>query len=165
MKALAILALWVAGLTMQTAHGPRAVVVSGFSRTSAQARLASQASTAAIPPGNAANGKAVYLSQQCWACHGYNGETGTRLLQEDGSFIVRLLNVGGFINFVRAPRPTEPPPVGSSLSMPSYGVASLSNQQAADLYAYIKTFKPTQPPLQDIPLLNQMMKEGGNVKK
>jgi cytochrome c553 len=49
--------------------------------------------------------------------------------------------------------------------MPSYGVNSLSDQQAADLYAYIRTFKPTQPPLKDIPLLNQMLSEGGKVKK
>jgi hypothetical protein len=49
--------------------------------------------------------------------------------------------------------------------MPSYGVTSLPNQQAADLYAYIKTFKPTQPALKDIPLLSQMVKDGGKLKK
>lgn len=124
-----------------------------------------QRSTGPIPAGDAARGKAVYQAHQCWSCHGYNGETGTRLLQEDGTFAVRLLNVGGFINFIRAPRPQDPPPTGSSLAMPSYGVTSLPNQQAADLYAYIKTFKPTQPALADIPLLNQMIKEGGKIAK
>ena len=49
--------------------------------------------------------------------------------------------------------------------MPSYGAASLPNQQAADLFAYIKTFKATQPALKDIPLLNQMLSEGGKIKK
>jgi len=117
------------------------------------------------PAGDAVNGKTVYLAHQCWACHGYNGETGTRLLRDDGTFIPRLLTVNGFIAFIRAPRPDQPPPTGSVVSMPSYGVASLPNQQAADLFAYIKTFKPTQPALKDIPLLNQMISEGGKIKR
>ena len=118
-----------------------------------------------LGPGDASNGKALYFAHQCWACHGYNGETGTRLLQEDGTFVGRLLTAGGFINFIRAPRPDQAPPIGSTVSMPSYGVASLPNQQAADLFAYIKTFKPTQPALKDIPLLSEMIKEGGKIKK
>jgi len=119
---------------------------------------------AQVPRGDANNGKALYIAHQCWACHGYNGETGTRLLQDDGTFIPRLLTVNGFIGFIRAPRPDQAPPIGSMVSMPSYGVASLPNQQAADLFAYIKTFKPTQPPLKDIPLLNRMISEGGKIK-
>jgi len=105
------------------------------------------------------------MAHQCFACHGYNGETGTRLLQEDGTFVPRLLTVRGFIAFIRAPRPSEAPPVGSSVTMPSYGFSSLPDEQAADLFAYIKTFKPTQPALKDIPLLSQMLKEGGKIKK
>ena len=138
------------------------VVLVVFTMVSA---LVAQTSPGALPPGDAGRGKAVYQTHQCWACHGYNGETGTRLLQEDGTFIVRLLTPSGFMSFIRAPRPTDPPPVGSSTSMPSYGVSSLSNQQAADLFSYIKTFKPTQPAQQDIPLLTQMIKEGGKLKK
>jgi len=124
-----------------------------------------QTPTAAVVPANASNGKAVYLAHQCWACHGYNGETGTRLLQEDGTFTPRLLTASGFTAFIRAPRPDQAPPTGSTLSMPSYGMASLPNQQAAELFAYIKTFRPTQPALKDIPLLEQMIREGGRVKK
>ena len=120
---------------------------------------------AQTPAGNASSGKAVYLAHQCWACHGYNGETGTRLLQDDGTFIPRLLTVNGFIAFIRAPRPDQAPPIGSTVAMPSYGVASLPNQQAADLFAYIKTFTSTQPALKDIPLLNQMLSEGGKIRK
>ena len=131
----------------------------------AAAGVGAQTSGGAIPPGDAVRGKAVYSAHQCWACHGYNGETGTRLLQEDGTFIVRLLTARGFVSFLRAPRPNDPPPISSSLNMPSYGAASLPDPQAADLFAYIKTFKPTQPALQDVPLLNQMIKEGGKLQK
>jgi mono/diheme cytochrome c family protein len=115
--------------------------------------------------GNVENGKVMFLTHQCWACHGYTGETGTRLIQDNGTFVARLSSVDGFINYIRAPRPNDPPPARSVTIMPSYGVNSLSDQQAADLYAYIRTFKPTQPPLKDIPLLNQMLREGGKVKK
>lgn len=140
-------------------------IISAQAPAGGQAPAAGATRGGTLAPGNASNGKAVYMAHQCWACHGYNGETGTRLLQEDGTFVVRLLNPGGFINFIRAPRPDQAPPIGSTVSMPSYGVASLPNQQAGDLFAYIKTFKPTQPALKDIPLLSQMIKEGGKVKK
>ena len=120
--------------------------------------------TAPAEAGNAASGRAIFMAHQCWACHGYNGETGTRLLREDGTFIPRLQTPSAFISFIRAPRPNEAPPTGSSLVMPSYGVTSLPDQQAADLWAYIRTFKPTQPALKDIPLLEQMLKEGGKLK-
>jgi hypothetical protein len=72
--------------------------------------------------------------------------------------------VNAFISFIRAPRPNETPPARSSTAMPSYGVSPLPDQSAADLYAYIKTFKPTQPALKDIPVLNQMIDEGGRLK-
>lgn len=135
----------------------------GGAQTAAQP--AAEAPVINVAPGNPANGKALYTAHQCWACHGYNGETGTRLMQENGTFTARLVTASSFINFIRAPRPNDPPPNGSLTSMPSYGAASLPDQQAADLFAYIKSFKPTQPPLKDIPLLNQMINEGGKVKK
>lgn len=118
-----------------------------------------------VAPGDPAKGKALFTAHQCWACHGYNGETGTRLLQENGTFIARLEVVNNFISFLRAPRPNDPVPVRSLTTMPSYGARSLPDQSAADLFAYIKTLKPTQPALKDIPLLNQMITEGGKLKK
>lgn len=121
--------------------------------------------SAPLAPGNAEQGKALFVAHQCFACHGYNGETGTPFLKDDGTFIPRLLTVRGFIAFIRAPRPNEAPPAGSSVTMPSYGVTSLPDQQAADLFSYIKTFKPTEPALRDIPLLNEMLREGGKLKK
>ena len=123
------------------------------------------AATANQASGNADSGKDLYVAHQCFACHGHTGETGTRLLQEDGTFSPRLQTVRGFIAFIRAPRPSEAPPVGSSVSMPSYGVSSLPDRQAADLFTYIRTFKSTQPALKDIPVLSQMIRDGGKLKK
>jgi cytochrome c553 len=140
----------------------RLVGAVGLILIGASLTAAAQATSAA---GNAVNGKALYAAHQCWACHGYNGETGTRLLQEDGTFVPRMLTARGFISFIRAPRPNQPPPIGSSVTMPSYGVASLPDPQATDLWAYIKTFKPTQPAVKDIPLLREMIRDGGKLKK
>ncbi len=154
MKACAI-----AGLVLLVASTARAQAPSGG------ASAAPPSGSTALAAGNVASGRSLFNAHQCFACHGYNGETGTRLLQEDGTFIPRLFTVRGFIAFIRAPRPNEAPPVGSSITMPSYGATSLPDQQAADMFAYIKTFKPTQPALKDIPLLSQMLKEGGNLKK
>jgi mono/diheme cytochrome c family protein len=126
---------------------------------------AQTAQPSALQAGDPQKGKSLFLAHQCFACHGYNGETGTRLLNEDGTFIPRLLTVRGFIAFIRAPRPNERPPIGSSVTMPSYGVSSLPDLQAADVFAYIRTFKPTQPPLKDIPLLSEMIRDGGKLKR
>ena len=106
---------------------------------------------------NAAAGKTLYAAHQCWACHGSNGETDVRFIQENGTFIRRLQTVEEFTRFIRAPRPSEPPPAASSKSMPSYGVASLSDRDAADLWAYIKSL-PVSPDAKDIPLLARIMR-------
>jgi mono/diheme cytochrome c family protein len=123
------------------------------------------AATAPAAVGDAVKGKAVFLAHQCWACHGYTAETGTRLLLENGAFVARLGNVKTFTDYLRAPRPDQAPPVRSLTAMPSYGVASLPDSQAADLFAYIRSLEPTTPPLKEIPLLTQMANEGGKVKK
>ena len=116
--------------------------------------------------GDAQKGKALFLAHQCFACHGYNGETGTRLLHEDGTFIPAAPDGPRFHRVHPRAAPERcARPLGSSLSMPSYGVRSLPDQQAADVFAYIKTFKPTQPALRDIPLLSEMIQEGGKLRK
>ena len=143
----------------------KALAAIGFALVLPLNASAQDAQPPAAAAGDAARGKALFLAHQCFACHGYNGETGTRLLRENGTFVPRLSTVRGFIGFIRAPRPNERPPVGSSVTMPSYGATSLPDQQAADLYAYIKTFKPTEPPLKDIPLLSEMLKDGGKPAK
>lgn len=128
------------------------------------ARQAPTASAHAIA-GDVEHGRALFATHQCWACHGYTGETGTRLIQDNGTFVARLFSVTTFINYIRAPRPADPPPRRSVTTMPSYGVNSLSDQHAADLYAYIRTFTPTQPPLDHIPLLKDMLTEGGWLRR
>lgn len=102
--------------------------------------------------GNATNGKALYYSYGCYACHGYTGETGAR------PFVGRwghLASEGGFVTFLRGRANVAP--VIPSGSMPNFGVESLPDKKAKDIYAYIRTFKSSAPELKDIPTLNAIV--------
>jgi len=110
--------------------------------------------------GNAANGKSLYYAYGCYACHGYNGETGAR------PFVGRwgnLANENGFISFLRGR--VNVAPLIPSTSMPNFSESSLSDKQAKDVYAYIRTFKSTAPELKDIPTLNAIVEASKQEKK
>ena len=98
----------------------------------------------ALPAGSVENGKELYLKYSCYACHGYTAQTG------NGARLVSTkLNQQGFTNYIRNPRTN---------GMPTYTAKVVPDQQAADLFAYIKTFKEP-PAARDIPLLNQLLNE------
>ena len=102
--------------------------------------------------GNAVAGKQLYYVYGCYACHGYNGETGAR------AFVGRWGNLSTervFINFLRGRANVAPLP--PSTSMPNFGEKSMSDKQAKDIYAYIRTFRSTAPPLKDISTLNAIV--------
>jgi len=90
--------------------------------------------------GDAANGKRLFERNGCYQCHGYwgqGGNAGARLAQT-------RLPFPAFRAFVRNP------PSGS---MPSFRAKVMSDQELADVYAYIKSI-PEPKPAKDIPLLN-----------
>src|ERR1700728_2411534 len=94
--------------------------------------------------GNATSGKALYYSYGCYACHGYNGETGAR------PFVGRWGNLATeqvFIKFLRGRANVAP--LVPSTSMPNFDDSSLPDQKAKDIYAYIRTFKSSAPDLKD----------------
>lgn len=91
-------------------------------------------------PGDVANGKRLFEKNGCYQCHGYVGQGGTagaRLAQTRHTLAT-------FTAFVRNP------PSGG---MPPYRAKVMSDQELADVYAYIKTF-PEPKAAKDIPLLN-----------
>jgi mono/diheme cytochrome c family protein len=102
--------------------------------------------------GNAANGKALYQAHGCYACHGYNGETGRAFV---GNWTANLANEENFIRFLRARANVAP--VTPSTSMPNFPENSLSDRQAKDIYAYVRSFKSTAPELRAIPTLNSIV--------
>ena len=68
-----------------------------------------------------------------------------------------------FITFLRGRANVAP--LVPSTSMPNFGEASLSDKQAKDIYAYIRTFKSSAPELKDIPTLNAIVDAAKQEKK
>ncbi len=94
------------------------------------------------PPGDAANGKRVYLADGCFTCHGRSGQGGnyygaTPVLAKT------QLPFEGFKMQLRNPVRVMPP----------FEEAVLSDKDAADVYAFLQTL-PTGRSAKDIPALN-----------
>ena len=104
---------------------------------------AQTASPPAQPPaGNPQTGKTLYLKYSCYACHGYDGHGGA------GARLVPMrMNLPGFSAYIKNPR-----------QMPPYTSKVLTDEQAADLWAFIKSL-PESPAASTIPLLSRIMNE------
>jgi mono/diheme cytochrome c family protein len=103
--------------------------------------------------GNAVTGKKLYYDHACYSCHGFNGETGARAFVPN--WPANLATERSFIAFLRGRANVAP--VQPSTAMPNYPVESVSDAQAKDIYAYIRTFKSAQPPVEKIPVMNQIL--------
>lgn len=97
---------------------------------------------------DAARGKELYHAHGCYGCHGFNGQTGARNLVGTNSPI--LATPESFVAFLRARGSNQP--MIPSTSMPSFPEKAISDPQARDIYAYIRTFKLDAPEMKDIPL-------------
>ena len=89
---------------------------------------------------SAEKGKDAYMTFGCWGCHGMIGQggiTGPKLAPDP-------MPAEAFSAFVRQTNRTMPP----------YMEAVLSNDDLADIYAYLQTIKKGTE-AKDIPLLNQ----------
>ncbi len=109
--------------------------------------------------GNAVSGKGLFFGYGCSACHGYNGETGRAFVGHWGN----LATEQTFLTFLRGRANVAP--LTPSTSMPNFSEASLSNKQAKDIYAYIRTFKSSAPDLKNIPTLNAIIETSNQEKK
>ena len=103
--------------------------------------------------GNAVTGKKLYYDHACYSCHGFNGETGARPFVPN--WPANLATERSFTAFLRGRANLAP--VQPSTAMPNYPVESLSDAQARDLYAYIRSFKSATPPIEKIPVINQIL--------
>jgi mono/diheme cytochrome c family protein len=103
--------------------------------------------------GNAITGKKLYYDHACYSCHGFNGETGARAFVPN--WPANLATERSFIAFLRGRANVAP--LQPSTSMPNYPVESLSDAQARDVYAYIRSFKSSPPPVEKIPVMTQIL--------
>jgi mono/diheme cytochrome c family protein len=100
---------------------------------------------------NSARGKQLYYAHGCYACHGFNGETGgKRRLVGTGSAI--LESADAFVAFLRL-RADVASMIPTSARMPSYSVRALSDADARDIYSYVRTFVLHAPDPKGIPTL------------
>ena len=96
----------------------------------------------AAPAGNAESGKKVFTKDGCYECHGREGQGAA---QGAGPRIGPLqLSFEGFTRYVHQP----------TGQMPPYTSKVLSDQELADIYAFLQS-RPKATPSKDIPLLNQ----------
>src|SRR5258706_14147250 len=93
------------------------------------------------PEGSADRGKQTYTKYMCYACHGTVGQGADR--GTGPQIAPKVLPYPAFALQVRNPR----------LDMPAFRKEFLSDQELADIYAYLSTIKPG-PSLKEIPLLN-----------
>jgi mono/diheme cytochrome c family protein len=107
--------------------------------------------------GNAENGKKAYYDHGCYGCHGYNGETGWRDLVGTNSPLVTNEEI--FLVYLRAR--TDYTPLVPSTRMPAYPESALSDTDARDIYAYIRTFELDAPDVEDIPALQVILESAG----
>jgi mono/diheme cytochrome c family protein len=90
------------------------------------------------PAGDAIRGKTIYVTDGCYQCHGYQGQgsnAGSRLAPG-------LTPFAAFANQVRNPR----------ARMPAYSTVVMSDQDVADIYAFLMTI-PKARTVAEIPLL------------
>ena len=99
-----------------------------------------------VHAGDLEKGAAVFYEHGCYSCHGYEGLGRTPLVNNVSGV---LANETVFIAFLR--QRAELNPILPANSMPNYGVNALSDEQARDVYAYIKTLTDSPPETEDIP--------------
>jgi ubiquinol-cytochrome c reductase cytochrome c subunit len=96
------------------------------------------AGSAAVPPGNAVNGRKLFVSFGCYQCHGYEAQgssaTGPRLGP-------RPIPFANFTRYVR--RPTN--------QMPPFTAKVVSDAELTDVYAFLRSL-PMPADVASIPL-------------
>src|SRR5580704_2482984 len=89
---------------------------------------------------SAEKGKIAFVQHGCWQCHGFQGQgasTGAKLAPDP-------IALETFTAFVRT----------TDRGMPPYSEAVLSNEDLADIHAYLQSV-PKPPDPKSLPLLNQ----------
>ena len=97
---------------------------------------------APAPAGSPATGKALYTKHTCFFCHGTAGQGGLA----GARLAVVARNTQSFIRYVRRP----------SGQMPAYTEKILSDQELADIFAFVRDLPAAKKPT-EIPLLNQLL--------
>ena len=109
--------------------------------------VSAQAPPDATPSGEAKRGKTLFdQTYRCYACHGYEGETGSPRL------VPMARTEESFLAYVRKGSP----------AMPSF--SDVAAKDLSDVYAYLRSLRPTPPAAQSIPLLREILEQIGKAR-
>ena len=98
----------------------------------------------AAAQGSAEKGRAAYAKHGCWQCHGIEGQ-GSPVTSQGKVLAPDPLPLETFVAFVRS----------SNRAMPPYSENVLSNEDLADMHAYLATI-PKAKDYKSIPLLERL---------
>ena len=102
--------------------------------------------------GNAEQGKQLYYNFSCYSCHGFNATMRVPLVGDASGIMTSEQLFLSYLRLRADQNPTNP-----ANRMPNYGVSSLSDVQALDIYAYIKSIDDDPPELADVALMQEML--------
>lgn len=97
---------------------------------------------ASSPAGNVENGKRLFVKHGCYQCHGYEGQGAAGGANGSGARLGPdpMMPMRSFTNYIRKPTGIMPP----------YSASVVSDQNVADMYAYLKA-RPRPVSLDNIP--------------
>jgi mono/diheme cytochrome c family protein len=91
------------------------------------------------PPGNAAEGRRIYLATGCFTCHGRSGQAGA--LNGPAPILAKTaMPWEGFVNQLRHP----------INEMPAYAETVMPEKQIADIYAFLQSLPGPLPGAKDM---------------
>ena len=99
--------------------------------------LAQSATTATT--GDAARGKTLWVKDNCYSCHGYDGHGGA-----GAKLAPKPISMVAFMAFVRHP---------AASSMPTFSAKIIPDADLRDMWTYLNSIPPPTA-AKDIPLLN-----------
>ncbi|MEM9404283.1 MAG: c-type cytochrome [Pseudomonadota bacterium] len=104
------------------------------------------------PAQDAEAGARHYYDYGCYACHGYNG-TGRMPLSKATSGT--LSSEALFIRYLRLR--ADQNPVNPKNTVPNYAEATLSDNVASEIYAYLLSLEDDPPAVEDIPAFMELL--------
>jgi cytochrome c553 len=102
--------------------------------------------------GDAEKGETLYYNFACYSCHGYNATMRVPLVG-NASGIMSSEQI--YLTYLRLR--ADQNPVNPQNAMPNYSASTLSDEQALDIYAYIKSLKDDSPALADNPVMQEIL--------
>ena len=118
------------------------------------AAMSGQAQAAGGPAdeGNAARGRELFISNGCFACHGYNGQGGSNY---GPRLAPNPLPWQAIAVFIRNPRGLEPPYINwPQNAMPPFTSKLVPDKDVQDIYAWLKS-QPGPTDMKNVPTFSR----------